>query len=64
MIGKVSESMTPKCWYTWTVFAFLPILFVAGMAIQFGKTSKGKDHRRGNYEKTRIIEQLTPSLTI
>ena len=47
LTGQIDSSMIPKCWYTWTVFSFLPILFVTGMAIQFGKTSRGHDHKRG-----------------
>ncbi|KXJ29542.1 transmembrane protein 198 [Exaiptasia diaphana] len=57
--GSVDETMKPRCWYTWTVFAFIPILFIAGLAIQFAITSKGKDHTRG-YDRQRTILVAPP----
>ncbi|XP_048587723.1 transmembrane protein 198-B [Nematostella vectensis] len=45
--GKVESAQLPRCWYTWVLFTFIPVLFIVGMGVQFGKTSRGEDHRAG-----------------
>ena len=46
----------PHCWYTWVVISLIPVMFVAGMVVQFCKTGKGSDHREGD---DRHIEKAT-----
>lgn len=44
--GHHSKSDLPHCWYTWVVFSLIPIMFIAGMVVQFCKTAKDSDHRQ------------------
>ena len=51
-VGHYSKSMLPHCWYTWLVVSLIPVMFIAGMVVQFLKTGKDHDHREG--EKPQI----------
>ncbi|CAH3191509.1 unnamed protein product, partial [Porites evermanni] len=44
--GHHNKSDLPHCWYTWVVFSLIPIMFIAGMIVQFRKTGKDSDHRQ------------------
>lgn len=59
--GRFEKSMLPSCWYTWVVLALIPVMFVAGAALQFVKTSKTKDHREayGRGKVTNLQTQET-----
>ena len=46
-VGHYNKSMLPHCWYTWLVVSLIPIMFIAGMVVQFLKTGKDHDHRQG-----------------
>ena len=50
-VGHHDKSDLPHCWYTWVVFSLIPIMFIAGMIVQFCKTGKDSDHRQGNDKK-------------
>lgn len=45
--GHYEKSMMPHCWYTWLVVSLIPVMFIAGMVVQFLKTGKDHDHREG-----------------
>lgn len=44
--------MLPHCWYTWLVVSLIPVMFIAGMVVQFLKTGKDHDHREGEDGQT------------
>ena len=52
-VGHHDKSDLPHCWYTLVVFSLIPIMFIAGMIVQFCKTGKDSDHRQGNDKKSR-----------
>lgn len=55
--GHYEKSMMPHCWYTWLVVSLIPVMFFAGMLVQFLKTGKDHDHREGKKGQTRIDRQ-------
>ena len=55
--GHYNKSMLPHCWYTWLVVSLIPVMFIAGMAVQFLKTGKDHDHREGEKGQTHIDKQ-------
>lgn len=40
------KSNLPHCWYTWMMVSFIPVMFIAGMVVQFCKTGEGSDHKQ------------------
>ncbi|KAL9988354.1 hypothetical protein ACROYT_G002791 [Oculina patagonica] len=44
--GHYSKAALPHCWYTWLVLSLIPVMFIAGMVVQFRLTGKGRDHRK------------------
>ena len=52
-VGHHDKSDLPHCWYTSLMFSLIPIMFIAGMVVQFYKTEKDSDHRQGNVKKDR-----------
>ena len=52
-VGHHDKSDLPHCSYTWLMFSLIPIMFIAGMVVQFCKTAKDTDHRQGNVKKDR-----------
>lgn len=56
-VGHYDKSMLPHCWYTWLVISLIPVMFVAGMLVQFLKTGKDHDHRQGEERHTHMDRQ-------
>ena len=46
-VGHYTKSALPHCWYTWVVLGLIPVMFFAGLVVQFCKTAKNSDHREG-----------------
>lgn len=53
--GHYDKSMLPHCWYTWLVVSLIPVMFIAGMVVQFLKTGKDHDHRQGEERQTLVL---------
>ncbi|CAH3037871.1 unnamed protein product, partial [Pocillopora meandrina] len=47
LYGHYTKSALPHCWYTWVVLGPIPVMFIAGLVVQFCKTAKNSDHREG-----------------
>jgi len=58
--GHYNKSMLPHCWYTWLVVSLIPIMFIAGMVVQFLKTGKDHDHRQAYGKGPTAVRVATP----
>lgn len=58
--GHHDKSDLPHCWYTWVVFSLIPMMFIAGMIVQFCETGKDSDHRQAYAQVGYVHSSATP----